>query len=313
MRTLLAVLAVLFLCSDLRAQSSSTTQPVDETKGYWYQYTQREMNEQFDLYRQEQIHQDFLRTEFPPIQAPPNSTPDATSTPRLSLKSGKYSVAKSVTISDPTPGAAIYYTTDGWTPNAESARYVGPLVLTSAVTLKAIAIAPNRPRSKTAVAEYVLPSSGHQSSPYVDGGTSQGAESQAKQQELSGRRVTLVFDEPVSSRAAMPGQKVQLSLAEDLKVAEVVVARKGALAIARITEVWKAQPGGIPGGIAFQAESLQTDAGLIKLSGGESTEGLERKLAHRWFVVFAVPLAVLHGQEAEIPLGAQFQSTVVTP
>jgi hypothetical protein len=41
---------------------------------------------------------------------------------------------------DPSRGASIFYTTDGWTPTAASKRYVGPITVRQSVTLQAIAI-----------------------------------------------------------------------------------------------------------------------------------------------------------------------------
>lgn len=46
-----------------------------------------------------------------------------------------------VTITDPTPGTVIYYTTDGSTPSSGSAKYVKPLMVASSATIKAFAAA----------------------------------------------------------------------------------------------------------------------------------------------------------------------------
>jgi hypothetical protein len=55
--------------------------------------------------------------------------PPAT-TPVISLASGAYPSAQTVTISDAMPGATIYYTTNGSWPTTNSAQYTGPVVLT---------------------------------------------------------------------------------------------------------------------------------------------------------------------------------------
>jgi len=45
-----------------------------------------------------------------------------------------------VTLSDTTPGVAIYYTLDGTSPTTASALYTGPFLVTTTVNLQAIAV-----------------------------------------------------------------------------------------------------------------------------------------------------------------------------
>ena len=56
------------------------------------------------------------------------------------------------TLSDTTPGAILYYTTDGTTPTQNSTVYAGPILLPKGATLRAIALAPGYPPSDVAVA-----------------------------------------------------------------------------------------------------------------------------------------------------------------
>jgi N-acetylneuraminic acid mutarotase len=77
--------------------------------------------------------------------------------PVFSLQPGTYTGTQSVTITDATSGASIYYTLDGSTPTAGSARYSGPVALTAtSVTLQAIAIANDQLPSTIASASYTL-------------------------------------------------------------------------------------------------------------------------------------------------------------
>ena len=63
------------------------------------------------------------------------------STPTFSPAAGTYTSAQSVTISDATSGATIYYTTNGTTPTTSSTAYTGPITVSSTETLEAIAVA----------------------------------------------------------------------------------------------------------------------------------------------------------------------------
>jgi hypothetical protein len=61
-----------------------------------------------------------------------------------------------VTISDSSPGATIYYTTDGSAPTTSSAPYTGAISVTRTTTINAIAVAPNYATSAVASATYTL-------------------------------------------------------------------------------------------------------------------------------------------------------------
>ena len=68
-------------------------------------------------------------------------TPAVTvSAPTFSPDGGTYASAQTVTIATATSGATIHYTTDGTTPSSQSARYTGPITITSTTTVRAIAI-----------------------------------------------------------------------------------------------------------------------------------------------------------------------------
>ena len=82
-------------------------------------------------------------------------TPPA-ATPSFSVAPGAYVGSQTVAISDATPGAVIYYTTNGAVPTSASALYNGPITILSSVTLQAIAIASGYSRSPVAAAQYSI-------------------------------------------------------------------------------------------------------------------------------------------------------------
>jgi sugar lactone lactonase YvrE len=77
--------------------------------------------------------------------------------PVLTPVAGPYPLTQTVTISDSTPGAQIFFTLDGSTPNpSTSPLYLGPLSLVNSVTVSAIAIAPGYSTSNAASASYTF-------------------------------------------------------------------------------------------------------------------------------------------------------------
>ena len=92
------------------------------------------------------------------IDAAP-ATPTQATTTTFSPAAGTYSGAQSVTISDATSGATIYYTTNGTTPTTSSTKYTGPISVSSTETLQAIAVATGDANSAVASATYTIGSS----------------------------------------------------------------------------------------------------------------------------------------------------------
>jgi hypothetical protein len=80
--------------------------------------------------------------------------------PALSPAGGSYTSVQTVTLSDATPGAVIYYTTDGTTPNTGSPRYSTPLQVSSTTTIEAIAVASGYTDSAVASAPYTISTTG---------------------------------------------------------------------------------------------------------------------------------------------------------
>ena len=86
---------------------------------------------------------------------------NAVATPTFSPAGGTYTSAQTVTISDTTTGANIYYTTDGTVPAAPSSTstaklYTGPVTISASEPLAAIATASGSDPSGVAIATYII-------------------------------------------------------------------------------------------------------------------------------------------------------------
>jgi hypothetical protein len=83
----------------------------------------------------------------PPVQA---------ATPTFAPVAGSYGPTQSVSISSTTPGATIYYTTNGVDPTTGDTAYSGPVSVAVSETLKAIAVAVGFTNSAVGSAVYVI-------------------------------------------------------------------------------------------------------------------------------------------------------------
>jgi hypothetical protein len=91
------------------------------------------------------------------LAGPPSATPHKTTAmPNFSLAAGTYGSVQSVTLSDVTPGATIYYTTDGSAASSYSSTYSSPISVTSSETIEAVATAGGYVNSAPVSATYVL-------------------------------------------------------------------------------------------------------------------------------------------------------------
>jgi glucosylceramidase len=88
-----------------------------------------------------------------------NNTPPAqqAATPTFSPAAGTFTSAQTVTLSDTTTGASIYYTTNGTAPTESSTLYSVPIAISATTTIEAIAVdAPTYTNSNVATATYTI-------------------------------------------------------------------------------------------------------------------------------------------------------------
>jgi pimeloyl-ACP methyl ester carboxylesterase len=80
----------------------------------------------------------------------------ATQAPTIIPASGTYASTQTITISDISPGAVIYYTSNGTTPTTSSPKYTGAISVSSTESIQAIAIAPGYTPSTATSATFTI-------------------------------------------------------------------------------------------------------------------------------------------------------------
>ncbi|MGB6687615.1 MAG: chitobiase/beta-hexosaminidase C-terminal domain-containing protein [Terracidiphilus sp.] len=98
---------------------------------------------------------DSVNNEVREVNFSGNTTPNVAA-PTFSLPIGAYNSPQSIVISDLTPNAIIYYTTDGSVPTIYSPQYSTAIKVAATTTINAFAIAPNYDPSVVASAFYLI-------------------------------------------------------------------------------------------------------------------------------------------------------------
>ena len=126
-----------------------------------------------------------------------------------------------------------------------------------------------------------------------------------------GTVVRLVFASAVSSKTAQVGDAIPLTLAEDLKAGNLVVAKKGTPAAGRVIQVDKTGAGGAPGVVSFEVDTLDVNGTMVKLSGTAEKDG-DAKLPNAAVLIPVVGpfTAFKHGTDAVIKAGTAFRAHV---
>ena len=317
MRTFLAMLTLLLVASFAVGQDDSMTQAIQATQQaaqQSQQAAQQAMQQAMDANQQamqasQQAMQNALDTQTP------SRCCYLAAAPRFSVKPGTYSSPTTVRITDATRGAIIYYSTDGWTPTTSSKRYMGPITITSTTTLRAVAIAPRLDRSFVATAQYTfkptfLPPPAEEpvsSAPNI-------AQTLSRDEKLvlpQGTPVPLIFTSEVSSKTALVGDPISMTLAEDLKYGNVVLVKKGTPAVGMVIQVDKSGAGGAPGVLTFQVNAFNLNGTPIKLTGTASTEGDAKLPNAAVFIPLVGPFTIFkHGTDAVINAGTPFAASL---
>jgi hypothetical protein len=209
-----------------------------------------------------------LPVEPPPMMIRPTfGDPLDVERPIFTPASGTGPAAYTVSIRSATHYATIYYTTNGWTPTTQSAKYTGPIPIHSKVHLEAIAVGPNFIRSAVERADYEVRNA---PVPVLESTVAVPEDGTLR----AGTPVRVAFAADVDSETAAVGDPVKLVLDEQVKLGDTVVAPKGTPVHAALTFADPARSG-VPGDLVFEIHSVEIAGKHVPLFGGETLEGIK--------------------------------------
>jgi hypothetical protein len=220
--------------------------------------------------------------------------------PVLSVKSGTVQQGTKVTLTCAAKDAVIYYTTAGWTPTTSSRHYSGPIIINATAHLQAFAAAPNMNDSLIVHADYTVKGPAVPVFPLT---------LEADRLLHAKSRLHVVTGSTVNSKKAKVGDKIALSLDQDVKDGDAVIIPKGTPVDASVSVARPSGLLGVPGRIAFTVNSLASNGTTIALKGGETLDGVSHttRTVLLWITfVGSIPAVMMHGGEAEIKPGMKF-------
>ncbi len=188
--------------------------------------------------------------------------------PKFSIESGKVEPGTKVRIKCETHYATLYYTTNGWTPTTQSAKYTGPIPINYNTELQVIAVGPNFLRSTVERADYQVPNAPVPAAEPTVFVSEDGV-------LRAGTPVRVVFaGKDIDSDSAEVGDGITLVLDQEIKLNKTVLAPKGAPVNAALTF---ADPGHgpAPGDLVFEVHSVVVGGKRVPLFGGETLEGVK--------------------------------------
>ena len=194
--------------------------------------------------------------------------------PTFSLPPGKVQPGTRISIRSETHYATLYYTTNGWTPTTESAKYTGPITINSSTHLEVIAVGPNFVRSNVEHADYQVPNS---PAPVLEPTVVVPEDGMLR----AGTPVRVAFaGKEIDSETAAVGDEITVVLDEEIRLGGAVLAAKGAPVHAALTIADPAH-GGAPGDLVFEIHSVEIAGKRVPLFGGETLEGAKGVLGSK--------------------------------
>ncbi|HXJ06440.1 MAG TPA: hypothetical protein VNH65_15150 [Candidatus Acidoferrum sp.] len=111
-----------------------------------------------------------------------------------------------------------------------------------------------------------------------------------------GTEITLRMAQDISSRAARPGEPIELALAEDLKVGDLVVAKEGARALGEVVKARRPDFWGEAGEVSLRVHFLRVGEQKVEIRGALGSAGTR--------------YVVIRGSQAIIKAGTQVKAFV---
>jgi hypothetical protein len=126
-----------------------------------------------------------------------------------------------------------------------------------------------------------------------------------------GTDVNLVFAQDLSSKTSSEGDPVTLTLVDDLKVGDAVVAKAGSKAIGEVTKAEKSGMMGKAGELNIRLDYLKVNDAKIKLRGTKGKEGESGTTGAVVLTVLFGPIGLIkHGKNVEIKQGQSLHAFV---
>jgi hypothetical protein len=198
------------------------------------------------------------------------------SAPTFSPAGGTYRASQSVTISDATSGATIYYTTNGTMPTTTSTKYTSAITVSATETLEAIAVETGYTNSPAAVAAYTISTGGASYISYPSGGFTAGSLSLNYGAAVTGGLLQLTDGGLGENRTAWFTSKVPvLSFITDFTFQQLNATADGMTFAIQGNNIWSLGDAG--GGLGYQgiANSVAVKFDLYSNAGeGPDSTGL---------------------------------------
>lgn len=157
----------------------------------------------------------------------------------------------------------------------------------------------------------VLPATSSVSAPSPAALAPNGPDASGKYMLRDGTDVDLTFAQDLSSKTATEGDPVVLTLTDDLKVGNVVVAKAGAKAFGEITRAEKSGMMGKAGQLNMRLNYLKVGDTKIKLRGTKGKEGESGTTGAVVLTVLFGPIGLIkHGKNVEIKQGQAIKAYV---